>query len=911
MLAVVALLVGSAAGADAADVQAQISSREAYVGAPLQLRLMVANASSHEEPEVPSVPGLDIRMSGTPSQSTQTTIINGRRTDRSSTIYTWQITPRQAGTFQIPPINVEADGKVESTRPIRFVATKSETGDLLFAEITGQQKEIYVGQPLTLTLNLWIKPYHNNEYDLTLSEENMWQMISSGTNWGAFSERMTELAENRQRPGGEEVLRKDSNGNEGAYYQYQIEATIYPKRPGQIEADDLQIVVDYPTKLAKSRDPFSSMFDDDFFGGRSPFGDMGMSPFRRNTLSVVDSRPVVADAEVAPIDVKPIPTAGRPSDYRGAVGHYQIITQATPDSVKAGDPITLHIGVRGDGPMELVQAPPLAALPQLTKDFKVANEPLAGIVQDDTKLFTTTIRPKRAGITQIPAIPLSYFDPTTEKFVTVESDPIAIHVDPAERLALDAIVGNSNGNAASPNEEANAQPTFNLTNYDGNDAVVSTGSSARWPWMMLALLPPLAVGLVWRIKRKGSIFSTPSTVHRQRIQNARRAVADAVAPRDIATALGGLNQQTRPTFSDAQRRDFDELLAECDHAAYAGGRGMQLPVLKEQAMRILNTWPADASAASSHERTSSWGGRRAIAVACLVLAAATVAVPASIHFASQKSPANADASVAQQLSTNSAAMPMLSEEQKATILDEANRAYAAATKAMDEDAAAANEGFATAAMKYQQLVDDGVENSHLFANLANAQLQLGSTGKAIANYERALSLDPSNSKARGNLAATRAAVDTTSGGEDTATSLSGLMTQISATVHSFVTPTVANILLAAAWVALWMVVLGWMISAIGSLRWAWIPVACLLVMGVLMFDLPGWKQQDSPRAIVATNSAMLREAPGKEFPQVAAKLNEGESVNVLKVDGEWLQIATPEGSTGWINRPDVEVVGRL
>ncbi|MCC9606150.1 BatD family protein [Blastopirellula sp. JC732] len=893
LLACLAMTLGAAATqANAADMRATLSSREAYVGAPVTLQLEVADAASHDEPQIADVPGLDIQMAGTPSRSTQTTIINGRRSDRTSVVYAWQITPRKAGTFEIPPIELKIDGQTRSTRPIRFVATKSETGDLMFAEITGQQKEIYVGQPLTLTLNLWIKPYHDADFDLTLSEENMWQLISAGTNWGAFSERMHELAENRQRPGGTEVLREDSTGAERSYYHYQIDATVYPKRPGQIEADDLQIVLDYPTRLAKSRDPFGSMFDDDFFGGRSPFGNFGMSPFNRNTLSVAASRPVVADAKVDSINVKPIPTAGRPADYRGTVGQYELVTQATPTSVKAGDPITLHIGIRGDGPMELVQAPPLAALPQLTANFKVANEPLAGIVEDDVKLFTTTIRPRREGITEIPAIPLSYFNPTTEKFVTVESAPISIHVDPAERLALDAIIGNANGNPSQQDEGASAS-TFDLSNYRGVDALVSARDTSPWTWLVVAILPPLAFAAFWGLKRRqsGNDASTET------IRAARHAIEHADSAAGIAAALHHLN-------AGSHSEQFDALLARCDHAAYSGAQLEQLPELKRQALGLLDKWSAISAQSPQMPTTTILGGRRKLAIACLALAAAAVALPASLHFL--KSETHVAGGSLDALKVEHA--PMLTPQQRETILSEANRAYQNAMKTSSEDAAAAKENLAKAATKYGQLVDDGVHSPELYVNLANAQLQLGSTGKAIANYDRALAIDGSNHQARQNLAAAKAAIAPSPSAEDASTSLSAMLSGAVERVQAILNPTTATTLCVTAWIALWLIVLGAMVRP--NLIWtaAAVPTIFLLLVGFAASNIHGLAVE-SPHAIVAAPAATLRQAPGDQFPQVSsAPLSEGETLEVLKADGDWLQIRTPSGTTGWIAHPEVEVL---
>ena len=140
--------------------------------------------------------------------------------------------------------------------------------------------------------------------------------------------------------------------------------------------------------------------DDDFFS--SPFG---------RSLTVSKSRPVVAEVSVDSTEVLAVPAEGQPADYRGAVGKYQIISQTESTSVSAGDPITLRIGVVGDGPMELVQAPPLHEIESLTNDFQVTDQSLAGFVQDETKVFVTTIRPRSEDVKENSGAPLQLFRP--------------------------------------------------------------------------------------------------------------------------------------------------------------------------------------------------------------------------------------------------------------------------------------------------------------------------------------------------------------------------------------------------------------------------------------------------------------------------------------------------------------------
>ena len=222
-------------------------------------------------------------------------------------------------------------------------------------------------------------------------------------------------------------------------------------------------------------------------------------------LTVESVRPIVADAKVEPIDVLEIPTAGRPADYRGAVVKYHIVTEASPIDVKAGDPIKLLVGIAGTGPMELVQAPPLAELPALTTDFKVPNEPLAGYVQGDRKVFSTTIRPRKEGITEIPADPVQLLrsggsanssPPTASRLRSTSTRPTRSRWPTSWPQpngfdkTRDCACRNCNGSVASASDFHRQRPADEPV--DAHDDFTSDDGAAR-------RLPPLAVlGLLLR-----------------------------------------------------------------------------------------------------------------------------------------------------------------------------------------------------------------------------------------------------------------------------------------------------------------------------------------------------------------------------------------------------------------------------
>ncbi len=97
------------------NLAAELSTREAYVGQPIILRVEITNAKQFEPPRLPDIDGLDIRSGGTPSRSSRISIYNGRRTESSSITYVFQVTPLREGDFKLPSIDIQIDGDVQST----------------------------------------------------------------------------------------------------------------------------------------------------------------------------------------------------------------------------------------------------------------------------------------------------------------------------------------------------------------------------------------------------------------------------------------------------------------------------------------------------------------------------------------------------------------------------------------------------------------------------------------------------------------------------------------------------------------------------------------------------------------------------------------------------------------------------
>jgi len=568
VLPVVVLLCPPARGA---QVGLRLSARESYVGRPIYAQLSIDNASDYEPPVLPDVSGLEIRSTGVPSESSQTTIINGQVTKKHSITYAFSITPLRSGRFVIPSIKVRADGEVLSTRPVEFVAVKSSTGDLLFVEVVGEDKKVYIGEPVRLKLRIWIRPYTDTVTPQTLGEADMWGLVSiEQSRWGPFRKAVEDMCRNRRRPRGREVLRKDNNGIDRSYYLYEIDSQTWPSRAGPLGSGGVVIVVDYPTGLRRT---------DGFF----TFGPQ---------LRLAGTRPIVQEAKAADISVLSVPTAGRPAMYRGAVGRFEISATALPREMCLGDPITLTLTVRSLGPtrMDELQAPPLEAVEQLTRNFNVPHESLGGIVKGKTKTFTVSLRAKNEKATEIPPIPLVFFNPEAERFQTTWTKAIPLKIKPVDKLGLSKVVS-----ATSPSR-AQGELTERIEGINANFVGPGVLRDSRerlfgwWIWTILTVGPALflvsVVAKTWRALRNDPANSRKRTARRR----AMRRLGQANGPEDISAAVKGYiadhldavaTGMTRADVVDKLRscgvddkliREIDELLVRCEERLYSASQ---------------------------------------------------------------------------------------------------------------------------------------------------------------------------------------------------------------------------------------------------------------------------------------------------------------------------------------------------
>ncbi len=389
--------------ADAAtSVTAALSQNTMTVGDSIQLTVTVQGSASLTAPREVAVDGLAIRYSQR-SQRSQFSFPGGASVS-TELIYT--IEAERPGSFTIPAMELQVDGKALKTEPVALKVETAAPGarqggidQIGFAELTLGKMTAYLGEIVPLELRLFI--------DGRISRYEV-QQISTIEGDGFTKQKMPE-------PRREHVRR------DGKDYQVIVFRTaITPSRAGKITIGpmDLTFAAQIPQPQQNRR--------------RTPFDDLLGDAFSDDPLfSQAQVKKVTAKAPPVVLDVKLLPGAGRPKDFSGAIGEFKFSAEGSPGKVKIGDPVTMKLSVSGRGNFDRVNAPQIRDAAgwhpyPATGDFKSEDE----LQMSGTKIFEMAVIPE-VKQSAMPVFAFSYFDPSTEKYATLTSAAAPLEVEGA------------------------------------------------------------------------------------------------------------------------------------------------------------------------------------------------------------------------------------------------------------------------------------------------------------------------------------------------------------------------------------------------------------------------------------------------------------------------------------------------
>lgn len=399
----------------------------------------------------PQFEGFNVVMG--PSQSISSSWVNGKRS--FSKTYSYVLKPTARGSFTINQATIEIDGQTFKTTPQKVEVTAAvdkpngqKTVDDVADESLHLVAEVSKGNPylneaVTVIYKLYVSP--------NISVTN-YRPLDNPTYNNFWSQDIPVTKHTAQ------------NGTyQGKPYRYVVlkRVVLYPQKSGQLDIEplSLEIFVDVPTNRR------------DFFGGR---------------IYTQTSKTVSAGKRT--INVKPLPEAGKPADFSGAVGDFDFSVTTSKTQLNASESLQAKVEVSGKGNLKLFQLPE----PELPSSLEVYDPEYEESINTyssgmEGKVSNNyTIVPSFRGKYPIPSISFSYFNPSTASYETINSDEINIEV-------IEGPTSNTANTAPSSNQQT-VVPTgeqFHFININPNLSAIGVDRFFGSNLFFLLLLAPL------------------------------------------------------------------------------------------------------------------------------------------------------------------------------------------------------------------------------------------------------------------------------------------------------------------------------------------------------------------------------------------------------------------------------------
>jgi hypothetical protein len=394
-----------------AQVQFEAKVSKNTLGLNERLRIDFTMNADGDNFSPPSFEGF--RIVAGPSQQVSQSWINGRSSFNKS--YSYFLLPTQKGTLTIKQAAVEINGQIYKTNPIKINVTAAvqqprdpndepqvSANDAIHLVAEISKGNPYVNEPITVVYKLYFS------YNIGITN---WRELNK-PKYNDFWSQNIDI---------KQLVAEEGKYNGEKYRCVVLRKTVlYPQKSGRLEIEPLSLDIDVQVPTNRR----------DFFG----------------RVQVVDDNKRVS-AGSKTITVKPLPEAGKPVDFSGAVGKFNFTVTPSKTNLKNGESLDLKVVASGTGNLKLFTLPKPVVPNSLEMYDPVHSEqvqtPLSGMNGRISDSYT--IIPQFKGKYPIKPMSFSYFDLSTGRYKTITSPEIMITVMDGPTASSDAVAENNTG----------------------------------------------------------------------------------------------------------------------------------------------------------------------------------------------------------------------------------------------------------------------------------------------------------------------------------------------------------------------------------------------------------------------------------------------------------------------------------
>ena len=544
------LTVALAAQVRGATVKATLDPADISLGDSTTLTVTVTGG---DLPQLPRIPGLEI-ASGSESTISSFSLNGASLTSSTQTVVTYSITPQRAGVFTIPALE-SGDAKSE---PLTL-RVEAGSGGVTQAPSLPQQSQqpqpngpgpvvmpppqqpstaqeaspVERGKYGDIQISLPKKQFYDGELvpieiRVLISEEvqsgiaDLPQFTSDGFTLNALSQRPQQ---------------EDEEINGHPYRVLTWHSALTAVKPGEFTLNlTMPITVVVRRQMPDMNDPDA------------------MQNFMQNAMAAMQGvkKEVNLTNTSEPFKVLPLPVAGRPVNFGGAVGTFEAESSASPTHVNVGDPVTLTYAITGHGNFDRVSTELLGNDSNWrTYTPKVKFDAQDGVGYAGTKTFDQPVIPTNGSITEVPALSFSYFNPERGAYETCTAPPVPISVTGAPVAPAPASTPTPSTSVAAgtpPQTPTPAQsgPDLRINRIEAGSSVATLEPIYLSPVFLAGQALPLVAllgGLAFLRNRRSA--AAPA---RARLSAAQQAIRQQVAAMDAAMS----DEQAGPFFVHAR-----------------------------------------------------------------------------------------------------------------------------------------------------------------------------------------------------------------------------------------------------------------------------------------------------------------------------------------------------------------------
>ncbi len=389
-------------------------------------RFTITNLGEGTTPiSLPVVSGLQFEIIG---RTHQIEIVNGTTLPSSSLIV--RVTPKIAGIFTIPALtpksqplvlqvnaepgsqsSAQSGTNAPNSRPPLLSGGSIPKGVRLtedgsaYLRLSVPKRELYVGESVPIEIELGVRP------GLVTAFKGLPRLTGDD-----FT--LNELSPQPER--------SDKIIDGQPFVLLTWHSVLAVVKPGVFP-----LVAEAPlTVKIRTRPRQESSLDD-------RFGD----PFLQNLFGASVQKDIKVASPPSELKVLALPTEGRPADFHGAIGTFNIESDISPLKADVGDPLTLRMRVIGSGNFDRVESDMLEHVDQWKtyppKSTFTSSDP---IKRKGEKIFEQPLIALKPGVQALPGLTFSYFDPNTQRYETARSSPLSVTItpSPADRALSDS-----------------------------------------------------------------------------------------------------------------------------------------------------------------------------------------------------------------------------------------------------------------------------------------------------------------------------------------------------------------------------------------------------------------------------------------------------------------------------------------